>query len=446
MNPYISNTPFQIEEMLGKVKISSIEELFDCIPQDLKIKGSLNLPKSKSEIELKEFVANINKLDKGINDSISFLGAGCYNHFVPSLVNHLSYRSEFYTSYTPYQAEVSQGILQSFFEYQTLICNLTGMDISNASLYDGATALVEAIRIAIAVNKKSDLVISKAVHPEYIDVIRTYFTSDELNLKIINVEDGVTNRKDLLDSIDENTSAVVIQNPNFFGSVEDLTKIAGITQKTGALLIGVFDPISLGILKSPGEYDADIAVAEGQSLGNYPYWGGGNIGVFACKDKYLRRIPGRLVGETVDKEGKRGFVLTLQTREQHIRRESATSNICTNQALNALRAAIYLTVLGPEGLSKVALICLERAEYAKKRLSSLKGYELKFHQPTFKEFVLKCPRDANEIFEELSKKNCFPGVPLGKFYEELKDCLLVCVTEMNSKEEIDRLVDLLKEF
>ncbi len=360
MIPYIPHTEEDKKEMFREIGVKSTEELFKNIPQDLLLKTPLGLPSSLSEMELLKEMRKLSQKNANLNEYVSFLGAGSYDHFIPTVVNHLSERSEFYTSYTPYQPEASQGILQVFYEYQSLICQLFQMDIANASLYEGATALAEAVILAHNFNHRQKVLLSKTIHPEYRQVLKTYIEKT-LGLSIVEIdyENGITNLNELKEKISEEISCVVIQNPNFFGCLEKVREIEEITHKFGSLYITSVDPISLGLLIPPGEYNADIAVAEGQSLGNHLNFGGPYLGIFTCKKKFLRKIPGRRVGETTDQKGQRGFTLTLQTREQHIRREKATSNICTNEALNALRATIYLSALGKEGLREVAELCLQ---------------------------------------------------------------------------------------
>ncbi|MHB1416045.1 MAG: aminomethyl-transferring glycine dehydrogenase subunit GcvPA, partial [Chloroflexota bacterium] len=376
----------------------------------------------------------------------SFLGAGAYNHFIPAVVGRMVGRSEFYTSYTPYQPEISQGTLQSIFEFQTLICELTQMDVSNASLYDGASATAEALVLAVSVTRRRKLVLGDTVHPEYRTVLRTY--TRELGLEIVEGGRRDGGRLDpawVRAAVDENTACVIAQQPNFLGCLEDMEALARAAHEVGALFVAVYDPISLGLLRPPGAYGADVAVAEGQPLGIPISFGGPSLGLFSCAEKYLRQMPGRLVGETVDDQGRRGYVLTLQAREQHIRREKATSNICTNQALMALAATVYLSYMGPQGLRRVAELCLQKAHYAAERLGTLAGYSLAFADPFFKEFALRCPRPPALVNAGLARRGIVGGYELGRDYPELADCLLFCVTEMNPREDIDRLVAALAE-
>jgi glycine dehydrogenase subunit 1 len=370
----------------------------------------------------------------------SFLGAGAYHHFIPSVVLSLVSRSEFYTAYTPYQPEISQGTLQAIFEYQTLMCQLTGMEVSNASLYDGASSLAEAVLMAYRISKKKKVLLSEAIHPEYRRVIQTYIDPDQQEVVLIpyRKDEGRTDEKILVNLLNEDVGAVVIQSPNFFGVIEDLHSIGERIHDAGGLMIvGFSEAVSYGILQPPGAMGADIVAGEGQSLGIPVSYGGPYLGIFATQERFVRNMPGRLVGETVDLEGKRGFVLTLATREQHIRREKATSNICTNEGLCALMATVYLSCLGKEGLKELAMMNLSKAEYAKKVISRIHGYKLNFAAPTFNEFVLEVEKEPEKVLEKLKKENILGGLPLAKFYPELDRHLLITVTEINKKEEID---------
>jgi glycine dehydrogenase subunit 1 len=377
----------------------------------------------------------------------SFLGAGAYHHFIPSVVSSLISRSEFYTAYTPYQPEISQGTLQAIFEYQTLMCQLTGMEVSNASLYDGASSLAEAVLMANRITKKKKVLLSQAIHPEYRRVIQTYIDPEQQEIVLIpyQKDEGRTDEKILSNLLEEDVGAVVVQSPNFFGVIEDLQPVGKRVHNIGGLLIvGFSEPIAYGILRPPGEMGADIVAGEGQSLGIPTSFGGPYLGIFTTQERFVRNMPGRLVGETIDLEGKRGFVLTLATREQHIRRERATSNICTNEGLCALMATIFLSCLGKEGLKELAMMNLSKAEYAKKAVSGIGGSRLAFSAPTFNEFVLQTKGDPEEILKNLEKERILGGLLLKKFYPELDRHLLVTVTEMNEREEIDRWVEALE--
>lgn len=442
---YVPHTEKDIKEMLQAIGAKSLDEVFELIPEELRLKKPLNLPPGLSEQEL---VAEMKKLagkNATVDDNISFIGAGAYNHYIPSVVNHTLLRSEFYTSYTPYQAEISQGTLQAIFEYQTLICQLTGMDVANASMYEGASATAEAILMARRINNRKKVVISSALHPEYREVVRTYLRTQPAAIKEVMhcTEAGTTLPEAVEKHIDEETSCLVVQQPNFFGCIEDLKTLGELAHKSGALFIVVIaEPISLGLLKSPGELGADIVVGEGQSLGNSLSFGGPYLGFFATREKYLRQMPGRLVGETTDKDGNRGYVLTLSTREQHIRREKATSNICTNEGLCALAATVYMCMLGKKGMMEVARLNLSKAEYLKKALQSVKGVKLAFNAPTFNEFVIEVDKNPEELLNALSVKGIWGGVGLERFYPYLDRHVLLCATEMNTKEEVDAVVEI----
>jgi len=442
---YIPNTKEDQKEMLKEIGAEFIEDLFGGIPQKLKLKTELNLPSSLSEMELADEMRKLSGKNTNLDEYASFLGAGSCDHFIPALVDHLSTRCEFYTSYTPYQAEVSQGMLQATYEYQSLICELFRMDVCNASLYEGATALAEAVILAHKVNSGRKVLVAKSLHSEYRQVLATYIKKT-LGLSIIEIdyENGITDLTKLEEKIDKDTSCVVIQNPNFFGCLEKVDEIEKITHHIGSLYIVLVDPISLGLLIPPGNYNADIAIGEGQVLGNKLNFGGPYLGIFTTRKEFLRKIPGRIVGETTDKKGRKGFVLTLQTREQHIRREKATSNICTNQALNALRATIYLSSLGERGLRKVAYLCLQKSHYAARRICQISGFELTFGCPFFKEFAVRCPVSTDKINKLLWDNKILGGFKLERFYPELKNCLLFSVTEKRTKEEIDKLTLLLE--
>ena len=441
---YLLNTPQDVAEMLARIGVASLDELFAPIPPELRLGRPLNIPPALSEIELTQLAADLAAKNQAAGDGVCFLGGGSYDHFIPSVVDAIASRSEFYTAYTPYQAEASQGSLQVFFEYQTLICELTGMDVANASLYEGGSAVAEAVLLASNVSEgRREVLVAASVHPEYRQVLATYLAN--LNLKIVTLPtpEGVLNSDDLKKAITDQTVAVVVQHPNFFGHLEEVRALTGIAHANGALAIVSFDPISLGLLERPGQYGADIAVAEGQCLGTPMGYGGPYLGIMACRQEFVRKLPGRLVGQTVDRNGKRCWVLTLQTREQHIRREKATSNICTNQGLFAIRAAVYLTSLGPQGLRETAELCLQKAHYAAERLTKLPGVRLRFKQPFFKEFTLKLPGDVVKILGEMRKHGFHAGLSLGKWHPALADSLTIAVTEKRTKDEMDRLVEIM---
>lgn len=445
---YIPHTETDIREMLAKIGVKNVEQLFDSIPDELRLREKpLDLPKSRSESELTAFLGRMQKRNANLEEVSLFLGAGAYRHFSPALIDHLIARGEFATSYTPYQPEVSQGTLQAIFEFQTMIAMLTGMDIANASMYDGASALAEAVIMAERVTRKREVLISKAVHPEYRQVVETYTRANEIELVEIPFSDsGKTDTEFMVSRLSEKTAAVVLQSPNYFGVVEEYAGLKKHLADRGALLIvAVAEALSLGILKPPGERGADIVVGEGQSFGLPLSYGGPYVGFFATQEKYLRQMPGRLVGETVDRDGQRSYVLTLSTREQHIRRERATSNICTNQGLCALAATIYLATMGKQGLREVALLNVKKADYLKNRLRKIKGFKIRFDADTFNEFVLECPKPAEEIRDALMQEaNILAGVPLAPHYPELPNSLLLCATELNTQEEMDRLAEKLE--
>jgi glycine dehydrogenase subunit 1 len=445
MFPYIPNTPTEEKQMLQSIGIESTDALFADIPAEVKLSRKLNLGEAMSELELSRFIKTV--ADKNINtdDMICFLGAGAYDHYIPSIIKHITSRSEFYTAYTPYQPEISQGTLQVIFEYQTMIANITGMDVANASMYDGATACAEAGMMAVENTKKKSLVISKTVHPEVRKVLATYMKFVGVEVVEIDSQDGVTDIDKLRAAVSNTTAGVIVQSPNFFGIVEDLTEVEIITHSNKALLIvNVIDPISLGILKAPGEMGADIVVGEGQAFGNSLSYGGPYLGFMATTSKLMRKLPGRIIGETTDIDGKRAFVLTLQAREQHIRREKATSNICSNQALNALTAAIYLTTMGKQGLKEVAQQSANKAHYAYNQLIATGKFKAVFNKPFFKEFVVQSNYKASEVNAMLLKHNILGGYDLVKDYEVMENALLFCVTEKRTKQEIDKLVEILK--
>ena len=438
---YIPHTEEDVQEMLQVIGAKRVEDLFAPILENDRLSKPLDLPEPLSEADLLRYF-------QGLQSPIyiNFLGGGAYHHFIPSVISHLTSRSEFYTAYTPYQPEISQGTLQTIFEYQTLMCQLTGMEVSNASMYDGASSLAEAVWMAHRITRRKKVLLSQAVHPEYRKVIHTYIDPEQQEIILIpySQEGGRTDEKVLFDLLDEDVSAVVIQNPNFFGVIEDLKRMSErVHQGGGLMVVGFSEPIAYGILKPPGEYGADIVAGEGQSLGIPLSYGGPYLGVLTTRERFVRNMPGRLVGETVDLEGKRGFVLTLATREQHIRRERATSNICTNEGLCALMATIFLSCLGKEGLKELALMNLSKTEYAKKAASKIHGCRLAFSSPTFNEFVLEIRGDPEKILERIRMEGILGGLPLGRFYSELDQHLLVTVTEMVTKEEIDRWAKIL---
>jgi glycine dehydrogenase subunit 1 len=441
-NRYIPHTEEDVKKMLEVIGLKEVEDLFRVIPKESKLSKPLNLPEPLSEPDLIRHLQGFQ-----VPVTSSFLGAGAYHHFIPAVVSSLVSRSEFYTAYTPYQPEISQGTLQAIFEYQTLMCQLTGMEVSNASLYDGASSLAEAVLMAHRITRRKKVLLSEAIHHEYRKVIQTYIDPDQQEIVLIpfKKDEGRTDEKVLFELLNEEVSAVVIQNPNFFGVIEDLHPIGKKVHDLGGLMIvGFSEAVAYGILQPPGAMGADIVAGEGQSLGIPVSYGGPYLGIFNTQEKFVRNMPGRLVGETVDLEEKRGFVLTLATREQHIRRERATSNICTNEGLCALMATVFLSCLGKEGLKELAMINLSKAEYAKKAASRIRGCKPNFTAPTFNEFVLQIEKEPEEVLERFKKEKILGGLPLAKFYPELHHHLLITVTEMNTKEEIDRWAEVLE--
>jgi glycine dehydrogenase subunit 1 len=443
---YVPNTENDRKEMLKQIGVESFENLIECIPESIRLKEELKLPPPLSELQLTKLLTDLSTQSKNTSQLISFLGGGAYDHFIPAVVDHIISRSEYYTAYTPYQAEVSQGTLQSIYEFQSLICELTGMDVANASVYDGATAVAEAALLAHAETQRNEILVAGPVNPNYREVLSTYCRSLKLKVKTASPNEGLTDLEVVRKNVSEKVACVILQSPNFFGLIENVQEIESLTHSVGALLVLVCDPISLGILKTPGEYNADMAVGEGQALGNNLSFGGPYLGYFACKRNLIRRMPGRIVGATTDTQGRRGFVLTLQTREQHIRREKATSNICTNQALCALASCVYLSLLGKSGIKKVAFLCLQKSHYVFDEITRIEGFKKRFDAPFFKEFVVETPIPPKRIIRSLMKRNLFAGIDLARFDRKLKNCLLVCVTEKRTKEEIDYLVDELRKL
>ena len=445
MYPYIPTTREDEQEMLKSIGLNSPEDLFSDIPKDLQLNRELNLPKSKSELEVSSYLTALANKNCSISELTCFLGAGAYDHYIPSIINHIISRSEFYTSYTPYQPEISQGTLQYIFEFQTLICNLTGMDVANASLYDGGTAITEAALMAAAHSRKDEIIISKTVRPESIQILKTYAHVQGLKVIEVDMKDGVTDLEALDGLVNDNTAAVVVQSPNFFGIIEDLKATSEIVHKAKkASFIASVDPISLAVLKKPSELGVDIVVGEAQGMGIPVSFGGPYLGFIAAKSEYMRKLPGRIVGQTEDKNGKRSFVLTLTAREQHIRREKATSNICSNQGLNVLAATIYMVTMGKEGLKEVALQSTKKAHYTFEQLTKSGKYKPVFDKPFFKEFAVTSDLCPENITKELRKANIIGGYNLGKDYPQLENAVLYAVTEKRTKDEIDRLSSVLE--
>jgi glycine dehydrogenase subunit 1 len=434
---YIANTPTEQREMLRTVGASSIEDLLVKIPPKARLSRPLALPPALAEADLVRHLRSLAATNADADRYACFQGAGSYDHFIPSPINHLISRGEFFTAYTPYQPEASQGTLRTIYEYQTMIAELTGMDVANASIYDGASSLAEAALMAHSVTERTEIVLARGVNPLYRRVVATYCDGPGIRLRDVAAPEGVLDADAASKLIGKKTAALVIQSPNFYGCLEDVAAAAEIAHAAGALLVVVADPVNLGVLEAPGRLGADIVVGEGQGLGVPMSFGGPNLGVFAAKNDLVRRIPGRLVGATVDRDGQRGFVLTLQTREQHIRRAKATSNICTNVALCALMATIYMATLGKQGLQRVGELSTAKAHYAAEQLTKVPGVSLRFSAPFFKEFTLRLPKSPSSIVARLAKKHILPGTPLKTYDRTLADCLLVAVTEQRTREEID---------
>ncbi|MHB0856066.1 MAG: aminomethyl-transferring glycine dehydrogenase subunit GcvPA [Anaerolineae bacterium] len=442
---YVPHTDAERKEMLARIGVDHIEDLFEAVPAEQRF-PEINLPEPLSELEMMSELRDLSDANVDLQHAPCFLGAGAYNHFVPSVVDHVISRSEFYTAYTPYQPEVSQGTLQSLFEYQTMICALTGMDVSNASHYDGATSLAEAVIMALSAarGRRNKIVMAPTVHPEYRETARTYVQG--MDVRIVGDEHLDVSVQELVDLVDDETACLVVQNPDFLGRIHDLSAVANAVHAKKALFVVVCNPISLGMLTPPGAYGADIALGEGQPLGNGLSFGGPYLGFFTCKEEHVRRMSGRLVGQTVDVRGNTGYVLTLSTREQHIRRERATSNICTNQGLNTLAAAVYMAALGKCGLAKVASLCYHKAHYAANLIADLEDYEVHVAAPFFHEFVVRVPIPVAQLDQILlDQYGIVGGYDLGQVYPELQDHMLLCVTEMNTREQIDDLVMALSE-
>lgn len=438
---YLPHTDQDRQAMLGAIGVTTIDDLFVDIPTDLRLKGSLKLPAAMAEPELVKHLAALAQTNANSQEYACFLGAGAYDHYIPSVIDHVLRRSEFYTAYTQYQPEISQGYLQALWEYQSMICELTGLEVANASLYDGGTGLAEAAMMASGVNGRKEFLVAKTVHPHYRTVLATYAKDRNYGISEIGYTDGSLDMEVLQSKLNKNIAAIILQTPNFFGCIEDVKAIADLAHSQGALLITVVDPVSLGLLESPGNLGADIVVGEGQSLGLPMSFGGPYLGFFASTEKLMRKMPGRIVGQTLDYEGNRGFVLTLQAREQHIRREKANSNICSNEALCALAAAVYLSTVGKTGLQQVAALSLHKAHYAYQRLSGLPGCESVFTAPFFKEFIVRLSKPVAEVNKALLADKIIGGLDLAKYYPELDHCMLICVTENRSRQEIDQFID-----
>ncbi|MDR0575827.1 MAG: aminomethyl-transferring glycine dehydrogenase subunit GcvPA [Tannerella sp.] len=433
MGSYIPLNLSEREQMLQAIGLKTVDELFSQIPDEIKVE-KLNLPEGMSELEVGRYVGRM--ADKNTRFKTIFRGAGAYNHYIPSIVKSITGKEEFVTAYTPYQAEISQGILQSVFEFQTMICQLTGMDVSNASVYDGASAAAEAVAMCVE-RKRRKMLVSAAVDPMTLRTMRTYCFGSGVELALVPVKEGVTDREALKSMLDDTTAGFYVQQPNYYGLIEDAGALGQVVHEAGAKYVMGVNPISLGIMKTPGEQGADIAVGEGQPLGIPLAFGGPYLGFMACTTAMMRKLPGRIAGETVDVDGRRAFVLTLQAREQHIRREKASSNACSNQALCAMTAAVYMAAVGPDGMRRIATQCLSKAHYAASKIDEVPGFGLRYRGEFFHEFVTGYPGDVSQVMSALEKESILGGYPV-------EDGILWCVTEMNTKEEIDNLVDLLK--
>lgn len=445
---YIPNTPEDQRVMLEALDLPDLEALLTPVPEHVRLHRPLNLPVALAEPDLKRVMSGMAARNKSLDTTVAFLGAGSYDHAIPSVVPHLQRRSEFVTSYTPYQPEVSQGMLQAIYEFQTMVCQITGLDVANASLYDGATAMIEAVLLALGPGGRGEVVISQGVDPQYRRVLHTYAHARGFHVTEVPLADGVTNLATLNEVVTASTSAVVVQQPNFFGCVEDMRAIEPIAHKGKAVFVAtITEPASLALLAPPGEYGADLAVGELMSFGNTMSYGGPALGFMAARNKFTRLLPGRLVGQTVEEGGQKrtGYVLTLQTREQHIRRERATSNICTNQSLLAVGATIYMATLGKQGFRELGELCLHKAHYAFRQITSVPGFKAAFSSPFFDEFVIESPVRIGRLQRQFEQAGIIGGYPLAQEYPDLPNAMLFCVTEVRTKAEIDLLVETLKE-
>jgi len=445
---YLFTTADEQQQMLQRIGVDSLQTLFDQIPADLQLKRALDLPPALTELELEQHLKTLAARNVGASARACFIGGGAYDHFIPSVVDEITSRGEFYTAYTPYQAEASQGTLQAFFEFQSLIAELSGLDVANSSLYDGGSGVAEAVLMAMrCTDRLGRVVILGSTNPEYVETLQTYLANKSTQVVVVPTAAGIVDQAALASQIDDQTACVVVQQPNFFGCVDDVTAIGKLAHDRGALLVVSFDPISVGVLKRPGDLGADIAVAEGQSLGIPLQFGGPYLGILACRQQFVRKMPGRLIGQTVDRNGQRCYFLNLQAREQHIRRAGAMSNICTNQGLMALRSTVYLSLLGPTGLREVAELSCRKAHYAADRLKLIDGCDLLYPAPFFKEFVLRYKSGAQVAIRKAAAAGIDIGPSLDRFSgmdwvssDDRERCLLIAVTESRSKDEIDRLV------
>lgn len=445
---YLPHTDEIRQQMLNVLGLESQEDLFKNIPAELKDNTELIIPESYCELELQNRILELAQKNVWGGSYVSFLGAGCYDRYIPSVISNITSRVEFLSAYTPYQPEISQGTLQAIYEFQTMICNLTGMSVSNASMYDGATAAAEAILMACRITRKSRAIVSRTVNPETQDVIKTYMSGPDIDLTITPMNDEcITDANELKNYLNKDVACVLIQVPNFLGNIEEVRKIEKLTHEAGALFIVAIDPISVGLIKPPGEYEADIVVGDGQSLGCNMMYGGPGLGFMACREKYMRQMPGRIVGETIDNRGNRAFTLTLQTREQHIRRDKATSNICTNHSLCALTACIYLSILGPKGLKELAHICFQRAHYLANRINEIPGFKVPFEN-FFNEFIMILPDELSiDTFNEVMLEHkIIPGINTGVYFHEIPNSVLICVTEKNKPVDLYLFITALKDL
>ena len=441
--PFILNTPENTLEMLKTIGLGSIEELYSQIPGKVRLDKPLNLEKGRSEIALRKHLKGLANKNAGLDDFNAFLGAGCYDHYLPAALSAILSFPQFLTAYTPYQAECSQGILQVIYEYQSYICRLTGMDISNASLLDGASGFAEAILMALRISKRKKILVAETVHPEYLDTLRTYLSGFDFTIQELRAgKDGLLDLDFLEENINKDIACCAFRSPNFLGLIEDVKKIAEITKTEGILTVMDTNPLSLAILKEPAVLGVDIICGDGQPLGGSVNFGGSSFGFLAARAGYLRQIPGRIVGKTVDQENKTAYCLTLQAREQHIRREKATSNICSNQSLNAIGAAVYLSLLGEEGLKNVAMQSFSNAQYLYHRLKEVRGIKIPYQPRIFNEFIWEV-RNAKELMRSLYKQKIIPGYYVGDCLKSYRNCILSCCTEKKSKNDIDSFVNTL---
>lgn len=441
MNRYIPLTEEDRRVMLETIGVPSLESLFADIPDHLRLRGPTGLAPALDEMTLRRTMRTLSSQNADTRQFACFLGAGCYDHEIPAVVAHLTGRQEFYTAYTPYQPEISQGLLQAIFEYQTMICELTGMEAANASMYDGATAAAEAILLACQATRRRRVLVSDGLHPHTLAVLRTYEQTGQYDLEILSLSGGQTDADDLQKELDSQVAAVLIQNPNFYGILEEMPFLTKQAHQSGAYLIAVVNPISLALLEAPGRYGADLVVGDGQVLGNAMNFGGPSLGFFAAGKKDLRRLPGRLIGQTQDRQGRRGFVMTMQTREQHIRRDRATSNICSNQALNALAAAIYMTTVGTDGLQEIARQSVSKAHYLHDRLIATGRFSEWFDRPFFSEFAVRCDESPVELNQRLLDHQIIGGLALGDLLPEMDNAWLLAATEKCSRADLDHLVE-----